>query len=112
MKNPILEDQIQKRFIKKKKWEKKMERGVGKKSSVSIVHFRVILFLSRPNCLGPPPLLAAPHAPLDDPRRTRDIQPRTTRIEARPRQIEMRRRLYCQRTAIGALCRRIMVRGV
>ena len=66
----------------------------------------VFVCFSRPNRLGPPPLLAAPHAPLDDPRRARDIKPRTTRIKARPRQIKMRRRLY---RALYRRRRRIMV---
>src|SRR6266446_3546189 len=69
--------------------------GVGRKNfrfhSHFFSHFPPSCFLSCPHSLGPPPLLATTHPPLDDTRRTSNVQPRTARIKARPSQVEMRR---------------------
>lgn len=86
----------------------KKKKGVIRVAVQQFVHFSFIFFFffhSRPNRFRPPPFLAAPHAPLNDSRRTRHIKPRTSRIKARASQIQMRRRLY-RRRAICRRCRR------
>ena len=85
----------------------KKKKGVIRVAVQQFVRFSFIFFFfhSRPNRFRPPPFLAAPHAPLNDARRTRHIKPRTTRIKARASQIQMRRRLY-RRRAICRRCRR------
>ena len=98
--------------MKKKENKRKNSSGEGKRqkkkkgsselrSNSSFVFRSSFFFHSRPNRFRPPPFLAAPHAPLNDARRTRHIKPRTTRIKARASQIQMRRRLYRRR----AICR-------